>query len=114
MDTYPDRTPALWKHKKRNITFALVVDDFGVKYVGKENFNHLVSTLKDLYEITFDEDGETILSLTIKWNYNKGWVNISMPGYVERALDRFKHIASRQPQRSPHAWNKPTFGKATQ
>ena len=29
------RTPALWKHATRDITFYLVVDDFGVKYFGK-------------------------------------------------------------------------------
>ena len=28
-------TPALCKHATRDITFSLVVDDFGVKYVGK-------------------------------------------------------------------------------
>ena len=27
--------PGLWTHKTRPITFTLVVDDFGVKYVGK-------------------------------------------------------------------------------
>ena len=27
------RTPTLWKHVTRNITFSLVVDEFGVKYV---------------------------------------------------------------------------------
>ena len=83
-------------------------------YVGKENFNHLVLMLKYLYKITVDENGEKILGLTIKWNYNKGWVDISMPGYVKRALNRFKHIAGRRQQHSPHAWNKPTFRKATQ
>eukprot|EP00978_Attheya_sp_CCMP212_P016490 scaffold43259_cov66-Attheya_sp.AAC.3 len=32
---YPCRyTPGLWKHKWRPITFMLVVDDFGVKYIG--------------------------------------------------------------------------------
>ena len=30
-------TPGLWKHKTRPIQFTLVVDDFGVKYVGKEH-----------------------------------------------------------------------------
>ena len=29
------RTSALWKHMTRDITFSLVVDDFGVKYFGK-------------------------------------------------------------------------------
>ena len=28
-------TPALWKHVSRPIAFTLVLDDFGVKYVGK-------------------------------------------------------------------------------
>ena len=28
-------TPGLWKHKRRPIQFSLMVDDFGVKYVGK-------------------------------------------------------------------------------
>jgi hypothetical protein len=39
-------TPALWTHKTRNISFTLVVDDFGVKYVDKEDVNHLVKALK--------------------------------------------------------------------
>jgi hypothetical protein len=30
-------TPGLWKHKTRPISFRLVVEDFGVKYVGKEH-----------------------------------------------------------------------------
>ena len=29
-------TPGLWRHKTRPIQFMLVVDNFGVKYVGKE------------------------------------------------------------------------------
>jgi hypothetical protein len=30
-------TPGLWKHKSCPLVFSLVVNDFGVKYVGKEN-----------------------------------------------------------------------------
>jgi hypothetical protein len=30
-------TPGLWRHIWRPIQFTLVVDDFGVKYVGKEH-----------------------------------------------------------------------------
>ena len=30
-------TPGLWKHHTRPVTFALVVDDFAIKCVGKEN-----------------------------------------------------------------------------
>jgi hypothetical protein len=35
-------TPDLWKHKTRPILFTLVVDDVGVKYVGKEYADHLI------------------------------------------------------------------------
>ena len=30
-----EHTPGLWTHKRRPIYFSLIVDDFGVKYVGK-------------------------------------------------------------------------------
>ena len=36
------KTPALWRHSPRNISFSLVVDDFGVKYVGKDNADHII------------------------------------------------------------------------
>ncbi len=38
--------PGLWTHKTRPILFTLVVDDFGVKYIGKEHAMHLISILK--------------------------------------------------------------------
>ena len=39
-------TPGLWKHVTRPIQFTLTVDDFGVKYVGKEHADHLITTLR--------------------------------------------------------------------
>jgi hypothetical protein len=36
----------LWNHNTRSITFTLVVDDFGVKYVKKEDVENLISVLK--------------------------------------------------------------------
>ncbi len=38
-------TPGLWRHLTRPISFTLVVDDFRVKYVGKEHVNHLIECL---------------------------------------------------------------------
>ena len=46
--------PRLWKHDWRPIQFTLVVDDFGVKYVGKEHALHLKATLKQDYKVTND------------------------------------------------------------
>ncbi len=47
-------TPGLWYHDTNNITFTLVVDDFGVKYVNKSNVEHLLASLKANYALTVD------------------------------------------------------------
>ncbi len=49
--------PGLWRHDTRPIQFTLIVDDFGVKYVGKENALHLKHLLKEHYQLTCDWDG---------------------------------------------------------
>jgi hypothetical protein len=51
-------TPGLWKHDKRSISFSLVVDDFGVKYVGEENAQHLLDTVQKYYKCSCDWEGE--------------------------------------------------------
>jgi hypothetical protein len=43
-------TPGLWKHKTGPIQLYLVVDDLGVKYVGKDNAMHLIGAIKSLYD----------------------------------------------------------------
>jgi hypothetical protein len=50
-------TPGYWKHDWRPISFTLVVDNFGVKYIGKEHVRHLIQTLKEHYEIEEDWEG---------------------------------------------------------
>ena len=45
-------TPGLWSHASRNIVFSLVVDDFGIKYADKNDAQHLINALQDLYKIT--------------------------------------------------------------
>ncbi len=53
-------TPGLWKHDTRPISFSLVVDDFGVKYVGKENTQHLVDMVRGLSPVLASVDTWTI------------------------------------------------------
>ncbi len=43
-------TPGLWKHDTHLISFSLVVSDFGVKYLGKENAHHLLVTARHYYK----------------------------------------------------------------
>ncbi len=40
-------TPGLWRHATHLITFSLVVDNFGIKYMGKEHPDHLIKCLKE-------------------------------------------------------------------
>ena len=47
--TQSQTTPGFWKHHTRPVQFSLVVDDFGVKYVGQENAEHLINVLKEHY-----------------------------------------------------------------
>jgi hypothetical protein len=97
----------------RDICFTLlVVDEFGVKYVGKENADHLIGALRALYSIAIDWDGTLSCGFTFKWNYKDRYryVDISMPGYVAKALHRFQHGLPRKPQDSPYPWTKPDYG----
>ena len=69
----------------------LIVDDFGVKYVGKEHADHLIKVLKEHYEVAEDWDGEKYCGITLDWDYIKRKVHLSMPGYCEEGLSRFRH-----------------------
>lgn len=48
------RTHGLFVHDTRPCAFSLIMDDFGVKYVGKENAEHLRDALASKYKITED------------------------------------------------------------
>ena len=108
-------TPGLFRHKTRPLAFALVVDDFGCKYVGKENAQFLITTLENAgYKITIDWEGKQFCGIDLHWDYENGTVDLSMDGYVEKALQRFNHPRPTRPQHSPHKWTKPTYGASQQ
>jgi hypothetical protein len=47
-------THGLWTYNTRPISFSLVVDDFGVKYVGREHAEHLMTCIRKNYNISSD------------------------------------------------------------
>ncbi len=59
-------TPGLWKQDTRPISFSLVINNFGVKYVGKENAQHLLDTMRHYYKCTCDWKGGQYCGLTLK------------------------------------------------
>ena len=107
-------THGLWRHATRDVVFSLVVDDFGVRYTRQDDADHLIATLKAAYDINIDWSGAQYCGLTLKWDYENRTCEISMPGYIERALRRFEHATSRSPEHSPHLWQRLKYGAKTQ
>ncbi len=65
-------TPGLWKHVCRPVCFNLCVNDFGIKYIGIKNLQHLYNTLrKETYKIVEDYEGKFYCGISRKWNYKK-------------------------------------------
>jgi hypothetical protein len=112
---YPARhTPGLWLHKTRSISFSLVVDDFTVKYAGKQHAEHLRDTLLHTYELKTDWMAKVYSSMTLKWDYKSRTCDISMPGCVSNALSKFQHDAPKHPQHTPSRYVTPVYGAKTQ
>ena len=79
-------TPGISEHKTRDITFLLVVDDFGVRYTNREDVEHLLKTIQDRYPIKEDQDPTFYLGLTLEFYYDERTCNMLMPGYVKQAI----------------------------
>jgi hypothetical protein len=61
-----EHTPGIFSHETRPISFTLVVDDFGVKYIGKEHAEHLRDVIDSKYKVTTDWSGKLYLSIQLK------------------------------------------------
>ena len=96
-------TPGLWKHITRPIQFTLVVDDFGVKYTRKKDAEHLLGILeKEFTAVSTDWEGALYCGITLEWDYNKRWLDISMPGYIKKVLKQYLHENWGKSQHSPY------------
>jgi len=106
----------LWLHKWRPIQFSLVVDDFGVKYVGEEHAQHLVNILKADYKITEDWEGEKYIGIDLEWDYTKRQVHLHMPDYIRKALEELGYTLPERGRRqdSPHPHIPPKYGAKQQ
>ena len=96
--------------------FTLVVDNFGVKYVGKEHADHLISCLKQSkYKLTEDWTGSLYCGISLDWNYDAGYVDISMPGYIKKKLHEYGHVCPpNRIQTCPYSPEPKTYGAKAQ
>jgi hypothetical protein len=107
-------TPGLWLHKTRPIAFSLGVDDFAIKYVGKQHADNLQNALLKTYELTTDWAAKVYSGMTLKWDYKNRTCDISMPGYVSNVLSKFQHDAPKHPQHTASQHVTPVYGAKTQ
>ena len=63
--------PGLWRHKWLPIQFMLIVDDFGVEYVGRNHAEHLDSVIKKFHEISEDWESENFAGIGLIWDYKQ-------------------------------------------
>ena len=78
------------------ILITLVVDDVCVKYVRREDAEHLLEILQRDYNVTPDWQGDRYIGLTLDWDYQNRQVHFSMSGYIRDALIKFKHPPPRE------------------
>jgi hypothetical protein len=67
-----------------------------VEYVGIEHFNHLRNVLKKFHGVKFNMAGDKFAGIDIKWATRR--CPISMPGYIENLLIKFKHPCPTKPR----------------
>ena len=104
-----NQTPGLWRDMWRPIKLSLVVNNSGVKYMGNRHAEHLIQTIKDHYQVSMDWQVKRYCGITMKWNYQKQVVDLSMPGYIQAALHNFQHIWPAQKLHAPHSWERPDY-----
>ena len=107
-------TPGLWRHLTRPISFTLVVDDFGVKYVGREHVDHLIKCIKEKYELTEDWSGDLYCGIKLHWDYIARTVDISMPRYIKKLLQKYRHKMPTKPQHCPYTPAPKQYGAEAQ
>ena len=71
-------TQGLFLHDTRDISFTLVVDDFGIKYIKDEDVEHLRAAISEKYKFKVDMDGKQYIGIHLHWDYEKRELRISM------------------------------------
>eukprot|EP00957_Ditylum_brightwellii_P105961 8082745-Ditylum_brightwellii.AAC.1 len=80
----------------------------------KKDVEHLLNAIQTHYDVSEDWMGSLYCGITFTWNYKEGWVEISIPGYVQKALMKFQHPPPKRPQYAPYKHNLPKYGAKQQ
>ena len=108
-------TPLLWRHVWHPILFKLIINDFGIGYVGFYHSDHIMSVLKMYYEnITTYLEGLLYWVIIMKWDDAKWYFNISIPGYLNNAIHQFNNEKPKNSQHKVYPSPQRTYGADSQ
>ena len=94
-------TNEIFTHKTRK-KFYLCVYIFWDKYHSTYDADHILNVLKEKHDMINDGEGKNFCNLTLDYNYEAGYVDMEIPGYVPNKLNRLQHTPKVSPQYSPH------------
>ena len=82
------KTPRLWLHMSKQISFMLIVDDFFISYTNRKDADQLKQALQRHYKnvAVLHDDMLTYSGIKFQWDYQACMVYISMPNYVQESL----------------------------
>ena len=96
----------------------LIVDDFGLEYVIKQDSDHLESVLKKHHDISQGWEVKKFAGIDLDWNYAKKHCDrtchLSMKTYIKILIVKLNHPIPCKLQLSPHKFRKVDYGSKTQ
>ena len=70
-----------------------------------------MEAVRETYVATINTSGTLYCGLTLKWGYSTNHGNVSIPRYVDHALQSYSEQPSPHcPQHAPHPWKKVNYG----
>ncbi len=106
--------PSLWRHNTCPICFTLIVNNFRVKNMNKNDAEHLLNPIQKYYKCSSDWDATRYCRPTFKWDDEGRKVHSSMPNYLAKALQCFQHPPPMKVKDQPYPHVKPNYGAREQ
>ena len=108
-DYIQTETPCIFRHKTRNISFCLVVDDFCISYTDIADLQHFSDSLAELYHIKVYPTCTDYLGFTIVYDRVARTITLSCPDYIPDLLTRLQ-LSDIPTAKSPCIYVPPIFG----
>ncbi len=76
--------------------------------------DHLIWCIKQKYQLAEDWTGNLYCGIKLNWDYNTCTLDISMPGYIKKLLQKYKHCMPFKPQHCPYLPTPKQYGANAQ